>query len=322
MSGRHPFRELTKEFTPERRRRVDAMKAELLSKSPLREFCQSRVPDGNKESDDTTWLSDYPIREMIKRGWIQAERDKESRLNALRNFLGGSVVEPRMYQEAVGFRITQAAQRTISLGSLSAWLRKGEIDAQRIETADYDEGLFKAALLQIRKMTDDQPEDFIPVVTKLCAQAGVAFCVVQELPKIGANGVARWLTDREALIQISTRGKYADIFWFTFFHEACHLMKHRTQRRIIIDGLEPDPDMAELEEEANQFARDFLIPPDAWNKFCAECKFTKIPVQKFAQSIGIAPFIVVGRLQKEKRIPYSRLTNLKWRYKWNTDSNN
>ena len=31
MSGRHPFRELTKNITPERRRRIDAMKRELLA---------------------------------------------------------------------------------------------------------------------------------------------------------------------------------------------------------------------------------------------------------------------------------------------------
>ena len=77
------------------------------------------------------WLDDYPIREMIKRGWIEADRDKPSRLKALLSFLGAAVGEPRAYQQAVGLRITEAAQRKmISLGALAAWLRKGELDAQ------------------------------------------------------------------------------------------------------------------------------------------------------------------------------------------------
>ena len=187
---------------------------------------------------------------------------------------------------------------------------------KRIDTADYDEQRFRNALVEIRGMTELPLDKFHPVMTKLCADAGVAFCVVQELPKIGANGVARWLTDSKALIQMSIRNKWADIFWFSFFHEADHILDHRTQRRILIDGLVPDPDMAEIEAEADRFARDFLIPQETWNDFCGDGYFTAGNIREFAQSIGIAPFIVVGRLQKERRVPYNRLTELKQRYQW------
>ena len=115
---------------------------------------------------------------------------------------------------------------------------------------------------------------------------------------------------------MSIRNKWADIFWFTFFHEACHLLRHRTQRRIMIEGLGADPDIEEIEAEADCFARDFLIPPRNWMDFCAVSHFTPGSVEEFAQSIGIAPFIVVGRLQKEHRIGYNQLTTLKPRYEW------
>ena len=124
--------------------------------------------------------------------------------------------------------------------------------------------------------------------------------MVPELPKSGANGATRWLTDSKALIQMSIRNKWADIFWFTFFHEACHLLKHRTQRRMVIHGLDADPDVAALEAEANRFAGDFLIDPREWSDFCDGGYFTADSVKEFARSAGVAPFIVVGRLQKEK----------------------
>jgi addiction module HigA family antidote len=271
-------------------------------------------------ADNAQWLDHYPVRDMLKRGWIQAGRDKQSRLKALMSFLGVAVAEPQTLQKAVGFRITEAAQQRVSLGSLAAWLRKGELDAQRVFTDDYDEDAFTEALSRIRAMTTQPPDDFIPAMSALCAGAGVAFCMVPELPKSGANGVARWLTDRKALIQLSIRNKWADIFWFTFFHEACHLLKHRTQRRVMIDGIDADPDTEDIEAEADRFARDFLIPPQDWSDFCAEGCFTPIAVKKFAQSVGIAPFIVVGRLQKERHIGYNKLTTLKPRYKWVADS--
>ena len=134
-------------------------------------------------------------------------------------------------------------------------------------------------------MTTQEPGEFIPAMSALCAEAGVAFCVVQELPKSGANGATRWLTDQKALIQMSIRGKWADIFWFTFFHEACHLLKHRAQRRIFIDGLDGDPDIAEMEAEANCFAGDFLIPPRDWSDFCDEYYFAPDSVEEFAESV-------------------------------------
>ena len=89
------------------------------------------------------WLDEYPIRELLKRGWIQAGRDRSSRLKALMSFLGVAVAEPRAFQKAVGFRITEAAQHKVSLGALAVWLRKGELDAQEVYTADYDEEAFR-----------------------------------------------------------------------------------------------------------------------------------------------------------------------------------
>ncbi len=267
-------------------------------------------------SEQEQWLSQYPVRELIKRGWIEAGRDRASRVRALMSFLGVASIEPRVYQEAVGFRITDAAREKISLGALGAWLRKGELVAESIETADYDADAFRGALAQIRNLTAEPPEEFVPKMEALCAGAGVAFCVVPELPKLGANGAARWLNDRKALIQMNIRGKWADVFWFSFFHEAGHLLRHRHQRRIVVDGLDVDPDAASIEEEADEFARDFLIPSAQWRDFSNSDYFDARDVHKFAHSIGIAPFIVVGRLQKEKLVPYNRLSAMKQRYQW------
>ena len=262
-------------------------------------------------AENEKWLAEYPIWDMIKFDWIKAGRDKASRLKALMNFLGVAVVEPTACQEAVGFRITEAARQKVSLGALTVWLRKGQLDAQEVSTAEYNEKVFRRTLSRIRQITEKEPRKFIPEMKRLCAEAGVALCFVKELPKSGANGATRWLTDSKAMIQMSFRHKWADIFWFTFFHEACHLLKHHTQRRILIDGLNADPDMAELEDEADRFASDFLIPPEKWARFCDEGCFLTESVRDFAQSVGMAPFIVVGRLQKEKLIPYRQLSTLK-----------
>ena len=158
----------------------------------------------NRERDrlaaDVEWLKKYPIAEMIERGWIQDGPDKPGRLEALLKFLGVAAAEPRVYYRAVGLGIKQAPHIRFSLGALAVWLRKGELEAQKISTAEYDERAFRRALDEIRQMTWRPPEMFIPEMTTLCAEAGVVFCMVPELSRSRAHGATRWLTDKKALI--------------------------------------------------------------------------------------------------------------------------
>lgn len=114
----------------------------------------------------------------MKRNWIEAVRDKPSPLNALQFFWGADVIDLRVYQEAVGYRITEAALKRVSLGALVVWLRKGELEAERISTAAYDQQSFYKALTQIRGVVKQLPQEFLPKMSSLCAGAQALFSVL------------------------------------------------------------------------------------------------------------------------------------------------
>ncbi|MEO1369891.1 MAG: ImmA/IrrE family metallo-endopeptidase [Acidobacteriota bacterium] len=120
-------------------------------------------------------------------------------------------------------------------------------------------------------------------------------------------------------MQLSLRYASNDHLWFTFFHEAGHLLLHG-KRLLNLEGVDPRDDSEQLrEEEANAFARDFLIAPkDAGRlrKLGARPKPSKAQVRKFAADIGLAPGIVVGRMQHEGWLEYSHMNDLKVRYRW------
>ena len=259
------------------------------------------------------WLKEFPVSEIEKRGWIDRYRDKADKVGALLAFLGFASFDAwhkQGMEPVAGFRISENSK--VSAGALAAWLRKGEIDGRNMDTAEYDARAFRHAIAQIRAMTSDAPVEFAPAMQKLCADAGVAVVFVPELPKSGANGVARWLTSRKGLIQMSLKWRWSDIFWFSFFHECCHILSHKV-REVYIDGIDND---AEEEAVSDSFAADLLIPPDEWQNF-ADCQnYDARSVIAFAEQINIDPGIIVGRMQREKLIPYSRLTNLKKRYQW------
>lgn len=277
------------------------------------QLTQARLRNEQELRRQEEWLKEFPVREMEKRQWIPRHSEKINKVRALLNFLGVASF-PAWRQSVLGFRITPGA--SVLEGALAVWLRRGELEGRQIETAPYDESRFRRALQTIRDLTTEKPEVFVPQVQESCADAGVAVVYVPELPRSAANGSARWLTPNKALIQLSLRYKSNDQLWFSFFHEACHVLRHRI-REVHIDGLGGDD---HTEEEADRFARDFLIQPEDWRAFIGAGILSRDEVVRFARQVGIAPGVVVGRLQYEGVIPWrSDLNHLKVSFRWSGD---
>lgn len=130
-------------------------------------------------------------------------------------------------------------------------------------------------------------------------------------PGTHLSGAARWLNPQKALIQLSLRHKSNDHFWFSFFHEAAHILKH-AKKQVYLDDVKSGN--TDLEEDADAFARNFLIPSKAYREFCQSGRFTTTTVRSFAKRMGIAPGIVVGRLQHDRLIAFSSLNSLKQKF--------
>ena len=113
----------------------------------------------------------------------------------------------------------------------------------------------------------------------------------------GLKGVpwygASWWSQKTPVIELSLRGKKDDQFWFSFFHEAGHILHDSKKARFINDGEDGD----ERELEANRFAADFLIPRNRTSEV-RELR-TKLQVATLASELRISPGIVVGRFQRE-----------------------
>lgn len=273
------------------------------------ELTQARLQDQEALRDQEECLKGFPIREMVKRGWLP----KAEQVQALLSFLGVASFSAWKQQASLRYRMTPGAK--VSEGALAVWLRKGELDAREIRTASYDDGRFRHVLTVIRELTTESPDVFVPRVEELAATAGVAVVFTRELKGSAASGSARWLARDTALIQLSLRYKTNDHLWFSFFHEAGHVLQCNTKHSYIdgIDGVASD------EQDADKFACDFLIPPAAWADFLRTQLFTLTSVKKFAAEMGVAPGIVVGRLQHERLVAYHELNDLRVRLRWSDE---
>lgn len=273
----------------------------------------AQAEEEKRLSAHVDWASQFPVRAMAKLGWIQECRNAENQIRELLGFFG--IASPDRWQEHC--RSMQARKSPAfesEPAAVAAWLRRGEIEARQITCAPYDPARFKQALLQIRGLTVQGPDVFEPMMIRLCAEAGVAVAFVPELPKTRLCGAARWLTPTKALIQSSLRHKSDDRFWFAFFHEAAHVLIHG-KRDVFVDG-QGDPRDEIKEKEADRFAAGFLIPPAEFNRFLKSESLTAASIAALAERLGIAPGIVVGRLQHDGTLGFSRFNSLKQRFEF------
>lgn len=265
-----------------------------------------------------SWLRQIPVRAMVQRGWIRSLNDRVDQLQEVLAFFG--VASPEQWDEiwantSVAFRMATAFKSNPC--AVAAWLRQGELEAHQIECAPFDKDRFLGVLASVRSLTVEPPEVFQPELIDSCARAGVAVAFVPQIPGARISGATRWISPEKALVQLSLRYKSDDQLWFTFFHESAHILLHG-KRKIFLEG-EASSGSEREEEQASKFAVDFLIPRDEVDRLLEEGKPTKQAIEEFADQIGIAPGIVVGRLQHDCVIPYSHCNGLKRRLEWATE---
>lgn len=271
----------------------------------------ARQAERKRLEHDLEWLKTIPTAELSARGVIDSTSDKLDLLETVLGFFGVASVEAwkkgwSMHQ----FAFRKSLKFEGQLGGMATWLRLGELEAQKIECKPFDKGNFRAAVDHIRGLTSLSPDCFVPKMQALCADAGVALALVPEIKKAPVSGAAKWLTAGKAMICLNLRGKYNDRFWFTFFHECGHILNDSKKETYVDVDYHEDP----REHAANRFACEVLIPSSYNDELQGLKQFRQ--VEQFARRIGIAPGIVVGRLQHERIIAFGQFNGLKQRLQW------
>ena len=275
---------------------------------------QTRAMEAEKVKRSTRWLKSFPVKELVKRGhFTSPESEVEAVVKLLTFFRVGSIdawharysMKNVTYRHSPSFKSDEAA--------LTTWLRLGEIDAEGQNCAEFNAVRFKGAVRAIRGLTRQPIDKALRQASKLCNEAGVALVIVPPLPKTALSGAARWTSPGRALIQLTARHRTNDHLWFSFFHEAAHILLH-SKKGIFVDETEAVD--TQLESEANEWASNILVPRKTWDRFVASAPLNHHAVKRFSKEQGIAPGIIVGMLQHRKLVPWPQLNELKDKIKF------
>lgn len=252
------------------------------------------------------WARQFPISEMIKKAWLPACNSMEEKTMELLSFF--SISTPEAWEDyyfnqelKVAFRISLA--HTNAPYAISAWLRKGELQAAELSNTVYSSQTFKDLLPELKSLMSIQPVGFFRQLQAICLKAGVKVVYTPCLPKAPISGSTRWLNDTP-LIQLTGRYKRNDAFWFTFFHEAGHILLHG-KKDIFLEDIEYPDRINEKEVEADNFAIKWTLSEAEENEIVASAPFNDKKVRLFARKFNTHPAIIIGRLQHKKLIAYT-----------------
>lgn len=276
----------------------------------------ARRAEAEQVSREIHLLSSFPYKEMVGLGSIAARRKAEDKVRELRRFFGVASLlqlgQVTAYMPA--FRLGGGVRQPSPYG-LAAWLCCGAKEGSQLDTAPFNEVKLRALVPAFRDLTSAPASDVASGLQQLLAECGVAFVLFPHFPRTYAHGATFWIEPRKkAVLLSSARGRWADIFWFSFFHELGHLLLHGNTVFVEMDQ-SAETRMPE-EEAADRFAQDSLVPPADYAAFVAGRDFSATAVTRFAQQAVIHPGIVVGRLQHEQLIAPDRLNSLRTRYEF------
>lgn len=277
----------------------------------------ARIEQEVELEEELNIVSLLPFNEMVKKGWVNSTKVAHEKVDELRRYF-----EVASLKSLVNINKLEAVFRKVDNGkasdyALSAWLQKGYIEARSIETETFNKSKLKSMLPELKSLTNEAPEIFQDRLAAILSECGVSLVFLPHLKGTYAHGATMWPTKHKAIVLISIRGKDADKFWFSLFHEIGHLILHKKDDAFIhYDDVNLQD---ELEVEADQFASDLLISPKDYQSFVSEGIFTTLSVQQFARRISIPSGIIVGRLQHDGYLPYSHLNKLKTKYEWSSE---
>lgn len=268
-----------------------------------------RKKDIESIKEDEKYLINIPYSEMAKRNWdwIEKTRDPYEKVINLRKFFSvASLGFDTELKRKLAFR--KSNNENFSFESLYCWLRFGEIQSNKDEYPKFDIEKLKVNSKEIRKLANKSFLEQIDIIKILLKECGVALIYEPHLPNTYVNGVSYKITSEKAIIMISDKGKKDDILWFTLFHEIAHLIKH-SKKEVFVD-LEKD-DVNDIELEADEYARNILIPDAIYNNFINNnIEINENIIKKFSKTNNISTGIVVGRMQKDGLIGWNQFNNL------------
>ncbi len=260
----------------------------------------------NEMDADIELSKKFPYKEMAQNGWVENVKTQTEKVFCLRKFFEVANLSLLEKESLVpGIACRRMADGEKADYALYAWAQRAKLEARGKVVRPINVGGLQKELPQIRAMTRKNPSDFCPELVQDMADCGVSLIFLPHISGSFLHGATFYDKDK-IVMGLTVRGKDADRFWFSLFHEVGH---------IVLGHIGQSGGTTQADEDAaDAFARDILIDRESFTSFVQHRDFSRASILRFADRVSIDPGIVVGRLQKEGFVEYSWYKDLKTKY--------
>jgi len=267
--------------------------------------------------EESKSLEKFPYADLVKLGFVKGTRKAIEKVDELKRFfeVAKLIQIPQVKTYEAAFRV--ASQDNISNEAIASWIQVIRLKAKQVKTEKFDKKKLKENLSKIKSLMNLELNQAVKEIKEILKNCGIVLVMLPHFKNTKVHGATFWLDNDKAVIAMTLRGSFSDVFWFSFFHEIGHILLH-PKREMFLEDEYSKIKLKKQEDEADKFASETLIREKDYNKFISTNRLTKSNVISFSEKLGIKPSIIVGRLMHDKIIKYNdyQLSSLRDRYKW------
>ncbi len=262
-----------------------------------------------EEIDILKKLNDI-VQYMQQIGLIDEETNDSLLVIKLRKKLNvSSLIRIPDVSQAAAYRLATSADTDLHV--LFTWLMMCDLINEEYKIGKkLDVEKLRRKIPLIKELMFEHATNIQLRLRTIFAECGIKFSIVRHFRGAPVQGVIKKDDDGSLSLIITNRHKFADIFWFTLFHEIGHILNGDVVNQLIDYEFEEN----EVEEKANEFASNTLVELDKYNQFVNSGDYSLNPINKFCTAVGIPNFILIGRLQKEGYLKYHHYPAEKIKY--------
>ena len=253
------------------------------------------------------------VKYLRQRGMMPIREKKDDSILSLRKALQiSNIANLREMVPTGAFRM--AAHSNVNPYVLGAWIRLCQnAGSSENMPARFDKKYTLELVNEIKGVMCKRDANLQKDLKSVMGKYGIDFSVARNFRGAPVQGYISQRSNGIYQMVLTIRGAFADIFWFSLFHEIGHIVNGDIGKtsKFIDDGSDRDKEAA-----ADLFASNMLLSPESYEEFVGKGNFSIEEIQKYAESQNVMPYIVIGRLQKEKYLDYMTYCNYKLRYKW------
>jgi HTH-type transcriptional regulator / antitoxin HigA len=266
-----------------------------------------KVRNENELEEEIKFARQYPYKKIAEWGMVPRTNKWQERVVYLCKFF--EVSNLRILQDGALMPVTCRKLSDTPKSTYIAYTlaQYAKIKAREVQTSPFCIDRLRGKLSDIRALTRRKNMDFDTQLADILKFCGIALVYLPNISGSFLHGITFYDNNTNKIVLgITMRGKYADRFWFSLFHEIAHILEGHIYQKT--GTSESD------EKNADKIAAEILIPTAKLKVFYQKSDCSVSAIERFADSIGIGVDIVIGRLQNDKRIGHNSMNQFKKKY--------